>query len=173
MMAANPRKLRELVGFRPIRSDDDSFLYELYASTREDELAPLDWDSRQKEQFLMQQFNAQHEFYQTHFSDADFLVVLLKGEPIGRLYVHRSEDEIRLRDIALLPAFRGAGIGSMMIEAMLEEAVEAGKPVRIHVERFNRALRLYERLGFSRIGDNGVYYLMEWSPAEAFTEADR
>jgi ribosomal protein S18 acetylase RimI-like enzyme len=32
------------------------------------------------------------------------------------------------------------------------------------VELFNRALRLYERLGFRRVGDHGPYYLMEWTP---------
>ena len=47
---------------------------------------------------------------------------------------------------------------------LLVEAARDRKPVRIHVERHNPALRLYERLGFVRLGDNGVYYLMEWSP---------
>jgi hypothetical protein len=38
----------------------------------------------------------------------------------------------------------------------------AGKPLRIHVERFNPALRLYERLGFRQIDDRGVYLFLEW-----------
>ncbi|MCP4663054.1 MAG: GNAT family N-acetyltransferase [bacterium] len=50
------------------------------------------------------------------------------------------------------------------IRYLLTEAEEAGKPVRIHVERFNPAMRLYERLGFTQVDDQGVYYLMEWSP---------
>jgi hypothetical protein len=37
--------------------------------------------------------------------------------------------------------------------------------VTIRVERFNPALRLYERLGFSVAEDKGVYLLLEWSPA--------
>jgi len=32
------------------------------------------------------------------------------------------------------------------------------------VERFNPALRLYQRLGFRHVEDQGPYYLMEWRP---------
>jgi ribosomal protein S18 acetylase RimI-like enzyme len=48
----------------------------------------------------------------------------------------------------------------------MAEASQVGKPMRLHVEFFNRALRLYERLGFSKIGEIGVYYEMEWRPAQ-------
>ena len=47
---------------------------------------------------------------------------------------------------------------------VLAEGQRVGKPVRIHVERNNPALRLYHRLGFSSVEDQGVYYLMEWRP---------
>jgi ribosomal protein S18 acetylase RimI-like enzyme len=46
----------------------------------------------------------------------------------------------------------------------MERAEAAAKPLTIHVEGFNRALGLYERLGFTRIGEHGPYYLMEWRP---------
>ena len=73
-------------------------------------------------------------------------------------------DEIRLIDIALLLEHRNAGIGARLLQDLLAEAAQAGKPVRIHVEKFNPALRLYERLGFTPIEDQGVYLLMQWSP---------
>jgi hypothetical protein len=38
-------------------------------------------------------------------------------------------------------------------------------PATIHVERFNPALHLYERLGFRLAEDKGVYYFMKWLPA--------
>lgn len=152
------------VTFRPIHPDDEDFLYTVYASTREDELAPLGWDEAQKTAFLQMQFAAQHRYYQEHYSNTTFQVILQDGHPIGRLYVGRWENEIRLVDLAMLPAYRGGGIGSGIVRNLLAEAVAAGKPVRLHVERLNPARRLYERLGFVRIADKGVYDLMEWCP---------
>lgn len=148
----------------PAGSEDEVFLYQVYASTRQEELAPLDWDDAQKEAFLRMQFAAQDRFYREQFAGADFLIILADRRPIGRLYVDRRDDEIRIVDIALLPEHRNAGIGSALLNDLLDEAARQRKPVRIHVERFNPALHLYERLGFTRIGDNGVYCLMERSP---------
>lgn len=76
----------------------------------------------------------------------------------------RWPEEIRIVDIALLPGYRGRGIGSGLLAALMTEARSAGKPLTIHVERFNRALGLYERLGFAPVADKGVYLLLRWSP---------
>ncbi len=160
--------MQQIITFRPIRTADFPFLQQVYASTRREEVDQLvDWTEQQKEDFLAQQFHAQHTFYQQQFAAAEYLVVLLDGKPAGRLYIDRRPDEIRLIDIALLPAFRGRGIGSALLKDLLDEGRRAGKPVRIHVEQFNPALRLYERLGFRKIGDTGVYYFMEWEPGAA------
>ena len=113
--------------------------------------------------FLTQQFTAQHQHYQTHYPDANFDVIMLDEQPIGRLYVARWENEIRLIDIALLPEYRHAGIGSHLLQEVMTEAAEVSKPLRMHVEKFNPALQLYKRLGFSTIDDRGVYWFMEWA----------
>lgn len=152
------------VSLRPARPDDRDFLYEVYASTRLEELAPLGWDEAQVASFLEMQFAAQHDYYQSQFPSADFQIVIQDGQPIGRLYVDRRTDEIRIIDIALLPSHRGVGLGSGLLDDILAEAAESKLAVRIHVEQFNPSLRLYERLGFARIGDQGVYLLMEWTP---------
>jgi ribosomal protein S18 acetylase RimI-like enzyme len=138
------------------------FLYRVYASTREEELAVVPWNAEEKETFLRMQFNAQHQHYQQHFPDAAYSVILVDDTPAGRVYLHRRSDEIRIVDIALLPDYRSKGIGSELLSDILAEGKQTNLPVRIHVERFNPALRLYERLGFQQIGDQGVYYLMEW-----------
>ena len=108
------------------------------------------------------QFDAQHRHYQAHFADARFDVVLYGDDRVGRLYVHRGADDIRIVDIALLPAWRGKGLGSRLLGEILDEARASRRTVSIHVERFNPALLLYERLGFRRIDDTGVYVLMAW-----------
>ena len=126
----------------------------------------MPWDAAQKAAFLQMQFDAQHAHYQEVFSGAAFDVILVDGQPAGRLYVNRGDDEMRIVDIALLPAYCNRGIGTWLLKELQSEAAGAGKPLRIHVERFNPALRLYQRLGFQQIVDRGVYLFMEWREDE-------
>ncbi len=156
--------MKHNITLRPINTQDLDLLYRIYASTREDELAPLDWSAEQKQAFLEMQFNAQHTFYQEQYSQAKFQIVLLNGQAVGRLYVERRADEIRIIDMSLLPDYRRQGIGSGLFADIFAQGQQAGLPVRIHVEHFNPALGLYRRLGFKKIGDTGVYFLMEWTP---------
>jgi ribosomal protein S18 acetylase RimI-like enzyme len=150
------------IALRPTRTEDDSFLRQVYASTRMEEMALVDWSEGQKEAFLSMQFDAQDRYYREHFETAQFQIIELEGRPIGRLYVDRTENEILVIDIALLPQQRNAGIGNALLRDLLAEAANSGKTVRIHVERFNPALRLYRRLGFSEVAEEGLYLLMEW-----------
>jgi ribosomal protein S18 acetylase RimI-like enzyme len=146
-------------------SEDSSFLFQVYASTRLEELALTDWDEAQKAASLQMQFAAQHRHYQEYYAAAsDFLLILQDDIPIGRFYVARGEDEIRIVDIALLPAYRRGGIGATILRDLFAEADAVGTPVRIHVEKFNPALRLYERLGVVLVEDKGVYLFMERRP---------
>src|SRR5206468_9595764 len=118
------------------------------------ELALVDWDEGQKQAFVQMQFAAQHRYYHEHYADAAFQVILCDGVPAGRLYVARWSAEIGIVDIALLPPYRNRGIGSFLLKELLAEAAQAGKRASIHVERFNPALRLYERLGFRSVADH-------------------
>ncbi len=155
------------VTFRPIGPDDQAFLLEVYSSTRREELALVDWDEDKKARFLQMQFAAQHQYYQDYYAETDFLIILLDELPVGRFYLARWLGEIRIVDLALLPAHRNAGIGTRILSEVLAEAARAGKPVRIHVEKLNPALRLYERLGFTRNADKGVYWFLQWMPSLA------
>ena len=152
----------EPVTLRSVCADDEAFLLQVYTSTRLDELASAAWDEAQREAFLRLQFAAQQRHYETHFPEADHQLILLGDRPIGRLYVARNTDEVRILDIALLPEHRSSGVGSSIIKEILAEAAKAEKPVRIYVESFNPSLRLFERLGFSPVQDIGTHLLMEW-----------
>jgi ribosomal protein S18 acetylase RimI-like enzyme len=156
----------DTIAFRLINPGDEAFLRAIYASTRAEELAVLDWSDQQKEAFLRMQFDAQHRHYQSHFPQAEFLIILENGEPVGRLYLARNPDAFRIIDIALLPQHRGKGIGGTLLKNILHEAAQSGTPVRIHVERNNRALRLYQRLGFEIIEEGPVYLRMEKRPKD-------
>ena len=151
--------------FRRISDADLPFLARLYASTRADELAPVPWTDEKKAAFLDQQFQAQHAHYQQYYPQADWLVTMRAGEDIGRLYIERWPSQHCIIDIALLPEHRGRGLGNALLRDLLDEAAAAGKAVSIHVEKFNPAMRLYRRLGFTTEEDKGVYDLMRWTAA--------
>ncbi len=151
---------------RPAEPADRDLLFRIYASTREQEMALVDWGEAQKAAFLVQQFTAQDTYYRTQdeYAGAVYNLILLDGEPIGRLYLHRRPKEIRVMDIALLPPFRNRGLGSALLRDLQSEAAATGRVVSIHVEQFNPARHLYTRLGFRPVADQGVYLLMEWRP---------
>jgi len=146
---------------RPIQPEDDPFLREVYASTRAEELTLVNWSATEREAFLRMQFDAQHRHYQTQFPAAEFNVILQDGQPVGRIYLLRSNEEFRVIDVALLPEHRHHGIGTALLRNFLAEAEAAGKPARLRVERFNPARRLYERMGFSLQSEDPIYLSLE------------
>ena len=148
------------VFLREREPDDESFLLEVYASTRLDELQGLSWDDNQKQAFIMMQFLARERCYPR----VDDRIILLDGCPIGRMMVERSEAAILLRDIALLTEYRNAGIGGRLIQDLMNEATSAGKPIELHVVASSPAVRLYERLGFRQSSNDGAYLEMKWVP---------
>lgn len=150
------------VSLREVTPSDLEFLQSVYAGTRAEELAVADWSDEQKAQFCRMQFTAQDAHYREHYPTARFSIIERAGIPVGRLYVDRWTREIRIMDIALLPEHRRAGVGTHLLRALMEEARAAGKVLSIHVEKFNPALRLYERLGFLPREDKGIYLLMDW-----------
>jgi RimJ/RimL family protein N-acetyltransferase len=158
------------LSLRPMLPEDLEFLYRVYASTREDELAPLRWSQSEQEAFLHMQFTAQHTYYQQQFGSAHYQIIQMDGEPVGRLYLDYRTDSLHIIDIALLTPFRNQGIGTHFLSEILAEGEKRKLPVRLHVAFFNSAQRLYQRLGFREIGDNGVYWLMEWSPGLALDD---
>lgn len=156
------------IALRPVRDDDRTLLLRVYACTRERELAMVPWSDEQKAAFVVQQFEAQDLHYRTHYAeDSAFDVVLLDGEPAGRLYVARWEGELRIVDVALLPAARGRGVGGRLLRSLLEQAAAEGRSVTIHVEPSNPARRLYERLGFELEREGEIYLFMRARPGAA------
>ncbi len=148
---------------RPIKPDDEAFLLDVYASTRIEELSVVPWNDAQREAFLKLQFKAQQDFYLMKFPYADLRVIMLDQTPVGRLYLAKGEGEIRILDISLLLAYRNRGIGTPLIKELMAEAEASGRPVRIYVESFSPALHLFERLGFTQIGEYGASFQMEWN----------
>ena len=152
--------------FRPETDDDIGFLRDLYVSMRWDELAPLtEWSEAAKMDFLTQQFTLQRRHYRSAYHDAAFLVIADgAGDRIGRIYLYHGGSDIRVVDVGLLPDRRGRGIGAALFQALFTMAQASNRSVSVHVEKFNPAQRLYERLGFRDVSEDGPYRLMEWRP---------
>jgi ribosomal protein S18 acetylase RimI-like enzyme len=157
-----------VVSLRPATDADAEFLLSVFASTRAEELAQVPWSEAERDAFLRMQFAAQTTHYTQHYAaSSTFEVVLVDGEPAGRLIVHRGPREVRIVDIALLPRFRGRGVGTRLLAPLLEEADAKGLRVSIYVEWNNPALRLYTRLGFVKVGEHGLSLLMDRQPKTA------
>ena len=150
------------ITLRKACESDAAFLLEVYESTRADELALVSWSDEQKEAFLKFQFDAQHGFYHDQYPQASYNIILQDSEPVGRLYVLREDDQMRILDVTVLPRYRNAGVGTALMRELLTEGAQTRRPVHIWVEHFNPSVRLFERLGFSRIQEEGINFLMEW-----------
>lgn len=155
------------ITLRPALPDDEAFLYELYCTTRAEEIAAWGWNPSQQEMFLRLQFTAQRQHYGLAYEGAEHAIIVVNTRPAGRILVFRSELELVLVDIALLPDQRCSGIGTALIQDLLDEGKRGGKPVSLHVATHNRARRLYDRLGFETIEDTGMYFKMEWRPGRS------
>lgn len=148
------------VTFRALQPGDLEFIEHLYATSRAEEMSYSGWPAEQIATFLSMQFKAQHTYYQEHYRGADFLIIELDGQRIGRIYLFWGQTTLNLIEIALLPEFQGRGIGSALIHQQLQRADELGLEVELSVETYNRAQRLYVRAGFHVINETGVYLRM-------------
>lgn len=138
---------------------DAAFVAALYASTRDEELSVVPWTAQQKKAFTDWQSQQQEKHYALHYPQAERLVIE-RGEPIGRIYVDTTRLEVRLMDVTLLAPYRRQGLGSRLMEVLLAYADALGREASLHVEPFNPAKSLYERLGFRVAETRGLYEFM-------------
>jgi ribosomal protein S18 acetylase RimI-like enzyme len=153
------------IDLRPAEPDDEAFLFELYESTRSEELAAWGFSAAQRESFLKLQFLGQQQHYRMNYPGADHKIILVGRDRAGRIMVFTTAREIRLADISLLPGYRSRGIGARLIRGLFDHATATGKPITLHVAVSNSgAIRLYKRLGFSTADNTGMHLRMEWRP---------
>jgi ribosomal protein S18 acetylase RimI-like enzyme len=173
--------LRRGLVLRASAPDDRNFLQQVFIGTRAPEFAAAGLDADAIHGLLVQQFTMQDEYYRRHYPKGRFDVVLDGACRIGRLYHDWHSGEARIIDIALLPEYRGAGIGTRLMKTIVAEAARRALAVSLYVELDNPVRGFYRRLGFEAIGEDGVYERMrrkaapfhdrEFEPAAGLTEA--
>lgn len=155
--------MAEGISLRRVRPEDEDLLLEIYASTRAEEMALVPWSEEQIQIFVSSQFAAQQWHYTQKYPNADHSIITKNGRDVGRIFLARLERKLHIADITVLPEARNAGIGRLVIGDLISEAEEGGKAVTVYVETFNPSLRLFERLGFRQIEQQGTHLLLEWS----------
>lgn len=150
------------ITLRPALEQDMAFLRGLYHQSRAAELAAVPWPDVTRRAFLDSQFELQHRHYIGQYPDAAFLIVERTGSPLGRLYLHADGDALHIIDILLLSAMRGQGVGTALLAHVRQLARQhACDAVQLSVLRDNAAaLRLYQRLGFTRVGGDAMRLAM-------------
>lgn len=151
-----------MVQMRAAQQSDERFLFDLYASTRQEELRAWGWDELMQQNFLTLQWKAQCLSYETQFPAAQHQVILLEQRPIGRVLLNRTQQEVHIIDIALLPESRNQGVGSSILRELQLETVSLGLPLNLRVLKANPARRLYERLGFLVVEEDAISEQLRW-----------
>ena len=147
---------------RSVTPEDAPFLRLLYRSTRESELANLPWTEAQKTAFCAMQLCAQTAGYASAYPQAGHWLICAGELPMGRLIKAHTAESVVLVDIALLPTFRGCGLGAALLRDLQREATAISKPLWLSVDKRNPALALYLRLGFSVHGEQDFRLQMVW-----------
>lgn len=158
------------ISLRAATSDDEGFLRQLYASTRIDEFRWLGVQE-QIDSLIAMQYDIRQAQYEAAYPDAESSIVFLGEQAIGRMLIQESEEEFALVDIAISPEHRSAGIGTRLLQQLLDRAARAGKAVRLQVFKTNPAQRLYARLGFAEAGEQSMYIEMTCKPTIAVENA--
>jgi ribosomal protein S18 acetylase RimI-like enzyme len=147
---------------RPEAAEDEPFLRRVIMQTVTEQLMAWSWPQPMREHLLEIQYTTRRRAARVDFPGGESRIISADGQDVGWLVVADLEDEVRLVEIMVLSEHRGKGIGTASIDEVLAAAARAGKPARLNVAVLNsRAIALYQRLGFARIGGDEVQHVME------------
>ena len=145
------------ISLRPARHEDFDFAAELYLGSTKALLTALGmWDEGR----VVKRFRQAFKIDQVQ-------VIRLDDADIGWMQVSETADRLHLHQLHILPQFHNQGIGTRLIQALLDRARNVGRPVGLNVIRGNRALSLYRRLGFRVVGGDAEKLHMRWDPQRA------
>lgn len=171
MLPGNHGHFDNGISIRPARASDQPFIASLFRSTRDD-LQMLNAEQGFIDALIDQQHEAQMQGYGDQFPNAMYFIVEKINEPIGRVTIDFGSNEVRIVDLALIPAARGKGFGSSILRGIQQAAGVTGAPVTLSVQANNiGAQQLYARLGFQLTEIGEMHHMMSWFPSAQFLKA--
>jgi ribosomal protein S18 acetylase RimI-like enzyme len=156
-------EITDRIGLRDHTPEDEELWKLTFFDSVRSNFAMLNLPDADLDRLLSIQYNAQRAGYAVNYPDAANQIIVLDGVDAGRVIWTTELGDLTLIDIAILSEHRGKGIGGAVLNWFLEKGRVAGLPVRLSVAKGNRAIRLYERLGFLTAKDLGSHFQMEWS----------
>ena len=124
----------------------------------------LTWSDEQRTAFCDAQWSTRRAAYRSAYPSARDEIVQLDAIPVGRLLVEDAGDVMHVIDVALVPEARGRGLGARLLADLQAAARAQGRHVDLYVDPSSPARRLYERLGFAVVAEQGLSLKMSWTP---------
>lgn len=150
------------INFRPITEKDESILYDIFLSSRPDLYQLVLTNDSFSTNLIKQQFELSQSYMNKDELSSRYLISY-EDEVAGKVFLRHGDTVDEIASIALLPKYRNMGIGSYVIEKIINNATENKKKIKLQVAWYNDdAKRLYERLGFREIRNHGVYVDMSY-----------
>jgi ribosomal protein S18 acetylase RimI-like enzyme len=143
--------MRRTIQLKPATAAHYRFALDLYLST----MRPY------TEQLMVWDDEKQQASFATLWELEEVRIVTLDGNDVGWLQLQESPTEVRLLQFFIAPDQQRNGIGTEVLRDLLADWQAMAKPIVLSVLKNNPARRLYERSGFSVVGDTDVKYEMK------------
>jgi ribosomal protein S18 acetylase RimI-like enzyme len=138
---------------RPARPEDFDYCAALYFAEMQRTIADLKLD-----------WAAHVASFRPRWEVAQVRIITRDGADIGWLQTAPGGDALFLAQLFVADAFQRQGIGTEVVNRLIEEAAQAGQAVTLGVVKTNPALRLYQRLGFRTTYEDARKFYMRREP---------
>ena len=145
----------EEVSFRKAHANDSEFVFTVKkAAYREHVEQVWGWDDRY-----------QRELHNRRFAAQDICIIQFREADVGFWAISHTSDMLKVNQLFILPAYQGRGIGSACMTRIIDNANLEQSSVVLQVLKVNtRGIALYQRLGFTIVGQDSIYFQMEKLP---------
>ena len=140
-----------LINIIPADESNRKFAYELIEITMSRYANGLpDWDE-----------NERRKYHEEMWQSKRPKIITYNSQPIGTIYIAENKTHTEIAQFYILPEYQNKGIGSHILEGVLDNSDKAGSTVELEVLKVNPAVSLYQRYGFQIVSSNEYMYQME------------
>jgi ribosomal protein S18 acetylase RimI-like enzyme len=136
---------------RPATGADLDFLYELHEATMRVHVHAIwGWDDA-----------FQRDLFTRSFGERPRSIVIVDGADNGVVCIEARAETEYLHTVEIHPRVQRRGIGAAIVRSVIAGAAARGVPASLRVFKVNvGARRLYQRLGFTIVGESETHYDM-------------